>query len=92
MNVAESLSVNGPRPRLDLKEDNRAMDNTYGELLCPSCNEQNMALMGYFTWGETLVPHLRCQRCFADAIFITEQIIIWRSKKERQDRDHQFIS
>ena len=92
MNVAENLSGNGPRPFLDLTEDNRVMDNTYGELNCPECNEQNMSQVGSFrNGGGQSFPHMVCQRCWTDAIFIEGTGVIWRSKEERLDRDNQPI-
>ena len=90
-NVAEDWSGSGPRRYLDLKEDNRVMDNTYGELECPLCNMPNMAMVGQFTTKGDLGPHMRCQRCWADSIWVNGEAVAWRSKEERLDRDNQPI-
>ena len=73
MNVAERWSGSGPRPRLGLKEDNQVMDNTYGELECPLCGNQNMKQVGQFTTGSQkgdIGPHMKCQRCFGDSVWV----------------------
>ena len=79
------------------------MDNTYGELKCPLCHLPNMALVGQFhsdRQGEAVAPHLRCQRCWGDSIWVEMygeddemklEAFAWRSKEERLDRDNQSI-
>lgn len=76
-----SSFVSGPRPRFGWGP---LVDNIWGELHCPECNRQNMQLMGIFS---KTVPHLRCQQCWADAIFVLLPDggveTPWRSKEER---------
>jgi hypothetical protein len=82
---------------LDSKEEVQVAElkegDSTGELVCPNCNRRDMEQMGTFgDEGEGFYPHMRCQQCWADAIFIHRNGAIWRSKEERLESGNRFMS